>query len=195
MGVDKVLNFLGVDIFTAPDDHIPDPAGYFVVAILVAPGQIAGVQPAIFVDGRLGRLGHLVVAFHDVVAPGYKFAVNIRGQVPAGFNVNNFAFNARQIASYSIDPELHGIIGAALGKTGGTLRLAEHNGQFRHLHLIHHILHHLHRTGAAGHNASPHMGEICPGEIIVLKHGDKHGGNAVNGGNTLAVYGVKGQPG
>ena len=62
MGVDEVLNLLGVDVLAAADNHVLDAAGDFEVALGRAAGQIAGVEPAVLIDGGGCGLGHFVVA-------------------------------------------------------------------------------------------------------------------------------------
>src|SRR5262249_25489185 len=44
--VERVLDLLGVDVLTAADDHVVDPADHVEFAVVVEPAQVAGAIPA-----------------------------------------------------------------------------------------------------------------------------------------------------
>ncbi len=70
MGVEELLDLARVDVLPpAPDHHVLDPADDVAVAVLAHRGQVAGVHPAVGVDGLGGLLRVLPVAQHDRVAP------------------------------------------------------------------------------------------------------------------------------
>src|SRR5262249_61106223 len=53
------------DVLPAPDDQLLDPAADGEVARVIAPGQVAGPEPAV-VHRLLRRLRAVVVADHDI---------------------------------------------------------------------------------------------------------------------------------
>src|SRR5690242_5385969 len=70
VGEQDGLDLARVDVLAAPDDHFLDPARDPAVAAFVHRAQVAGMQPAVPVDGRGGRLRVAQVAVHDQVATG-----------------------------------------------------------------------------------------------------------------------------
>ena len=58
----QFLDLARIDVLAAADDHVLEPALDRAVAALVHRAQIAGVQPAVGVDGRGRRAGVLEVA-------------------------------------------------------------------------------------------------------------------------------------
>ncbi len=70
VGGEGVLDLLGIQVFSAPDDHVLDAVDQGEVAVVVEPSDVAGVQPP--GDDGAGRLlrdaeitGHHVRAFDD----------------------------------------------------------------------------------------------------------------------------------
>ena len=118
MGVDEVLNLLGVDVLAAADNHILDAAGDFEVALGRAAGQIAGVEPAVLIDGGGCGLGHFVVALHDVVALGAELAVHLVGQILAGLRVHNLALDAEQGPAHGVHADIQGVVHMAWVQPG-----------------------------------------------------------------------------
>ena len=96
VGVDEFLDLLGVDVLAAADDHVLQPPGDAVAAVFVPAGQIAGVQPALLVNGGGRGLGHLVVAFHGVVAARAELAVDAVRHFLAGLGVDDLALDVRE---------------------------------------------------------------------------------------------------
>ena len=74
MLVEDLLDLTGVDVEAAPDDEVLLAVDDVVVAVVVHPGHVAGLEPA--VDEGGGRLVGLVpVALHDIVTPDGDLAV------------------------------------------------------------------------------------------------------------------------
>ena len=99
VGINELLNLLGIDVFAAADYHVLEPARDSVVALGRFAGEVTGVQPAVLVNGGGGCFGHFVVALHNVIAARHKFACFADRHLFPGFRVNNFTFNFRHGAS------------------------------------------------------------------------------------------------
>ena len=84
LGEQDVLDFPRVDLLAAPVDHVVGPAGQEQVAVLVEVAQVAGVEPALGVDGT-GR-AVLRVFGDDAPAPDLHPAHHRgrAGHVPPG---------------------------------------------------------------------------------------------------------------
>ena len=65
--VDDDLDFPGIDVLAAADDHVLGPVDQDQVAVVVEVTDVAGVQPAVD-DGLRGLLRSVQVATHHVVA-------------------------------------------------------------------------------------------------------------------------------
>src|SRR6478735_1635544 len=70
VGVEELLDLAWVDVLPTADDHVLDPADDVAVAVLAHLGEVAGVHPAVGVDGLGGLLGVVPVAEHHRVAAG-----------------------------------------------------------------------------------------------------------------------------
>ena len=149
------------------------------------------MEPPVLVDGGGGGLGHLVVALHDVVALGAELPVHVVGQVLAGLRVHNLALHPEHGPAHGVHPGLQGVGGLGHGAAGRGLRLAVGDADLAHVHLLHHVLHHLHWAGGTGHDAGAHVGEVRLREVLVLQHGDEHGGHPVEGGDLLPIDAVQ----
>ena len=74
-GVELFFQLLGADVLAAvQNDEVLLAAGHIVVAFLVHAGQVAGVEPAVFVDDLGGGFGVLIVAQHHTAAPDADLA-------------------------------------------------------------------------------------------------------------------------
>ena len=72
----QALQLLGAHILAAvQDDHVLFASGEEVIAILVHPGQVAGMEPALGVHHLSGALRVLIVAQHHIAAPHTQLAV------------------------------------------------------------------------------------------------------------------------
>ncbi len=195
VGVDEVLDLLRVDILAAADNHIFDPPGDAVVAVAPPPREVAGVQPAVRVDGGGGGGRHFIITLHDVVAPRHELSVGVVGEVFAGSRIDNLAFDAGQRLPHRADAHLHRVVGTAHCAARRRFGLSEHDGNLAHPHFLQNVLHHLDRAGTARHNAGAHMRKVGGGEQLMLQHRDKHGRHAVYGGNLLFVNRLQRQTG
>ena len=75
VGVEKFLDFAGIDVFAAANDHLLEPPGDGHIAVLIHAGDVAGVQPAVGLDGGRRAHGIVVIAVHHEVAAGAELAV------------------------------------------------------------------------------------------------------------------------
>ena len=92
-----------------------DAAGDPAVAVLVHRREVAGVEPAVAIDRRRGRVRHRVVAAHHEVAAGAELALRARAAPPgpsAGSTILHL--DARQRAADRRDPDLERVLGARL---------------------------------------------------------------------------------
>src|SRR6202000_767814 len=77
-GVEQLLDLARVDVLTAADHHVLDPAGDVHVTLVIHHPEVAGVHPARGVDGFGGLVRLVPVAEHHRVAAGAP-----RPRVPA----------------------------------------------------------------------------------------------------------------
>src|SRR5437868_1457137 len=68
MAKQQLLELARVDVLAAADDHVLQPALDRAVAAAIHRAEIAGMQPALGIDGGGGRRVVLEVAVHDMVA-------------------------------------------------------------------------------------------------------------------------------
>ncbi len=82
------LDLLRVEVLAASDHEVRDPAADGEVAVLVAPGQVAGAVPAV-PQRRRGLLRPAVVAEHDVRSADPHLALAPGGDVRAGVGIDD----------------------------------------------------------------------------------------------------------
>jgi len=115
MGIEELLNLPGIYILPAANYHILNTACYLTVALLIHCGQVAGMQPSFIINSSMGGFRQLVIAFHNIIAPGTEFALDTPGDFLPGLGVNNFHFYSRDIAPYSGHPQVNRVIGPGHG--------------------------------------------------------------------------------
>jgi len=71
---EEVLDFGGIDVEAAGDEHVLAAAIDVIEAFGVAVGEVAGVEPAVGVDGGGGGLGLVPEAARDVRSAQRQFA-------------------------------------------------------------------------------------------------------------------------
>ena len=151
--VEELLDLARVDVLPAADDHVLDAPGDAVVAVLVDGAQVARVQPAVGVDGRLGGLGHLVVALHDVVAAAQQLAGDARRAVLAGLGVDDAHLDLVVPAAHRLALALERVVRRGLREHRGRLGEAVADGHLGRVHLVDDLPHRLDRARRAGHDA------------------------------------------
>ena len=73
-----IFNLRRKHILTSPDDHLLDPAGHPDIPPRIHGSQVAGVQPALLVDGFSTRLcigvvfNHVAVSLHADLTHGIE---------------------------------------------------------------------------------------------------------------------------
>ena len=85
----KGLDFGRVNVFAADLEHVLVAAHEPYAAVVAHGGDIAGVEPAVVVNGLGGGVGTLVVALHDGVAADQQLADGRRGQGFPGFGIDH----------------------------------------------------------------------------------------------------------
>ena len=176
----KFFEFAGINIFTAPDDHVFDASGYFEITVFVYFSQIAGMQPLVSVNGVGRGLGHFVVAFHHAGAPGDNFALSIRRQINAHIRVNNFSFDIRKKPSHGGNTQFDRIVTSRHRHHRCGFRLAEGNNNFGTMHFRAHLIHRFDGAGSPGHNARAQRRHVVFIEVGMIQNRDKHRRHAVN---------------
>ena len=185
--VEELLELLRVDVLSAADNHVLQAARYLVVAVGRAAGEVSRVEPAVFVDGRGGRLGHLVVALHYIVAARDELAVNIVGHFLVRLGVYYAAFDFRQRVADRLDAHLERISRVAHRAARRGLGLSVDYDDFLHVHLVDDVAHLRYRAGASSHDSRAHVGEVRLCEVLMLHHRDEHRRHAVEAGDVLLV--------
>ena len=143
------------------------------------------MEPAVLVYRLSGGFGHLVVAFHYVVAARAEFAYLARGQSLARVRVNYLALDSRERLADRRAARLEGILRRCHRAAGRRLGLTENDDDIVHIHLLADIVHSLYRAGRARHDARAHMRKIIFVEVRMLEHGNEHRRHAVDCGAVL----------
>ena len=104
VSVEELLDLSRIDILSASNHHVFEPAGDLAVIILVQDAQVTAVQPAFFVDTLVCRHWIIVVAAHDHVAPGANLACLALADHFAGLGVNDLHLCMRHRPSNRRDP-------------------------------------------------------------------------------------------
>ena len=94
MGGQQIVDFLGIDVFTAADHHVLDPVHDKDIAVFVLVAHISGVQKSVD-DRLLGLPGPVEIAFHDGIATDNDFTCLMGRTFFAGF-INDFDDLARK---------------------------------------------------------------------------------------------------
>ena len=152
VGVEELLDLARVDVLPAADDHVLDPADDVAVAVLAHLGEVAGVHPAVGVDGLGGLLGVVPVAEHHRVAAGAELAGLPALDGLAGDRVDDLDLDV------GVDPPdrrrttLEVVVGAGLAGHRAGLGHAVGDRRGLHVHVVDAALHHLDRADRAGHD-------------------------------------------
>ena len=155
MLVEQFLDLARGDVLAAADDDLLQPPGDAEVAVGLAQGDVAGVQPTVGVDG-LGRgLGHVIVAQHHVVAPAAEFAGGAVGKLLARERLDDLHFDAGKRPAHRADAIIDRIVGAGHGNQRRGLGLTVGDGDFAGPHVLGDALHDLDGARAARHDARP----------------------------------------
>src|SRR5690606_3541290 len=114
---DRGLDLARIDVLPAADDEVLEAAGDGDVAALVHDADVAGVQPAVGVDGLRGRVGQVVVAEHDLVAAGADLARLPDGQRRA-VRPGDLHLDLPQRRARRVQLVVRGVVRAGLGDDG-----------------------------------------------------------------------------
>ena len=193
--VEELLDLAGIDVFAAADDDVARAAGEVDAAVLVHDAEVAGVQPAVRVDGERRGFGLGVVALHDHVATRTDFALRADGGGRAADGGDDFDFCLRHSAPDRVHADVDGIVGVGHGDDRRAFRLTVRDDQFSNVHIGEHALHQLDGAGRAGHHPGAQAGEIESGEVGHSQLGDVHGGHAVDRSAGFALDGHEGGAG
>ena len=182
MGVEKLLDFAGIDVLTAPDDHILHSAGDPAVILFVQGCQIPGVQPALRVDCLPGCPRIPVIAVHHQVAASAQLPGISPGDHLSRIGIDDLDFGMGQGPAHRRDPGLQRIAYPGLGDDRGTLGESIGDGDLPTVHFLNHLFHQLDGTGRAGHDSGPQGAEIDAGEVGVFQLPNEHGRHPVDSG-------------
>src|SRR5574344_500147 len=128
MAVEEFLDFAWIDVLSATNDHVFDAAHDVDVALRIHGGEVAGVHPAVCVNG-FTRFGFVTpIAMHDGIAFGTQLtALPYRGEF-ARFGVNDFDLQVRLHLAHGGDALVQRGVGRALAAHRAGLRHAVGNG-------------------------------------------------------------------
>ena len=155
--VEELLKLLRIDVLSAADNHVLQAARYLVVAVGRAAGEVSRVEPAVLVDGRRRRLGHLVVALHYIVAARDELAVHVVGHFLVRLGVYDAAFDFRQRVADRLDAHLERVSRVAHRAARRGLGLSVDYDDFLHVHLVDDVAHLRYRAGASRHDSGAHV--------------------------------------
>ena len=88
MPYEELFDLAWEDVFAAANDHFFEASYDVKVALRVHCCQIPRVQPSLAINRRVGRVFHLVVARHDLVAPAAEFSALLTGDEVAGRRID-----------------------------------------------------------------------------------------------------------
>ena len=191
MGVEKFLDLPWVDIFTAADNHILDAPHNVDIALVIHHGQVAGVHPARCVDGFGAGIGVIPIAEHDAIAARTQFAWCTIGDNRTRGGIDNLDLHMGMDLAHGADLLVERRADARLGADGAGLGHAVTDFHITHVHQGLHLLHHLYRTGGAGHDTGAQGTEIIAGKIGVVEFGNKHGRHAIECRGPFLLHGVE----
>src|SRR5215471_6418080 len=91
----EFLDFAWIDVLTAANQHVLDAADDAHVAVFIHSGEVAGVHPALEVDGLLGRRRVVPVPKHDAVPARALLARSAARHRPTRFRIDDFHLDMR----------------------------------------------------------------------------------------------------
>ena len=188
VAVQEFFNLARVDVLAATDHHVLDAADDVHVALGVHGGQVAGVHPAVGVNGLMGFGRVFPIAMHHRIALGAELATLTAGHDGAGFGVHDLDLQVRLHLAYSRYALVQRRVGAALAAHGAGFGHAVSDGDLAQVHLLHHTLHHLGGARRPGHDAGAQGAEVELGKARVVQLGNEHGGHAVQAGAALVLH-------
>ena len=95
VGEQDLFDLLGIDVLATPDDHVLQATFDRAVATVVHGGEIAGVEPAVGVDGLRSAVGHVVVAVHHLVAASDELTGRADRECRSGLGIDDADLHAR----------------------------------------------------------------------------------------------------
>ena len=177
----QLLELARIDVLAAADDHVLEPALDRAIAARVHRAEVAGMQPAVGVDGGGGRLGHLEIAEHDVIAARAELA-DRRRSAPVSPVSGSTILVSMLGSGRPMVPALSSIavVGAGLRRDRRAFGLPEHDGEGR-AKLFLEPLAPARRHGRAARADRLDRGEIGCRKGRMLQHRDQHGRHADHG--------------
>src|SRR5262245_29402163 len=186
MAEQKLLDLAGIDVLAAAYDHVLDAPDDVAIAFRVDGGEVAGVHPALAVDGFGGLLLVVPIAQHHRIAARAEFA-GLAARNRGAFGVDDLDLEVRLHAPHGGDAAFDRIVGGGLEAHRARLGHAVADADFTRMHALDHLAHDLDRAGRAGHDAGAEAGEIEALELGMLQFGDEHGRHAVQAGAALGL--------
>ena len=186
---EKILDFLGRDVLSTANDEVFESTGDVVVTLFVHAPDVAGMEPAVFIDAGGSLFGHIVVPDHIVVATAAYFAVCPQRCEVARFRVYDGNFDAGESLSdglaFTLDGRLevsgHSHNGTCFGKP---VRICD----FLHEHLTLGLLHPVNGACRSRHDSGPERTQVESFEKRMVKNCDIHRRYAVCCGAFLLFY-------
>ena len=186
--IDEFFDFLGINVFTATNDHILEASCDAIIAVFVSASEVARMEPTVGIDSRCGCLRHFVVALHNVVSASHELTVDTVGTIFARFGIDNLAFHVRKCATDCLGTNLQRIVIRTHRASGRSLGLTVNRDDFFHIHNFGRLFHQVCRTVGACHNTDAHIGEIGFCKVGMLHHSNEHGRHTVEHSNVFIVH-------
>ncbi len=159
---EHIVDFLGVDVLPAPDNHVLHSVHDIDVAILILDPHIPGMEKSVLINGFGGLLGLVVIALHDVVSADHDFA-GFMGRLFIAVLIHDkhFLVGKRQTDGAHFALPVHGVDGTDTGAFGEAVAFQDFDTK-GFLEFLHDLFGHRRRAADT---------EFHRGEIILLSAG------------------------
>ncbi|TPW09004.1 MAG: hypothetical protein FD127_4282 [Acidimicrobiaceae bacterium] len=156
--------------------------------MLVDGADVTRMQPTILVDSSSCRLGHLVVALHDVVAATAVLARHAWRAVLAGLRVDDAHLDLVVLASDGLALALERVVRRGLREHRAGLGEPVADGHLGSVHLVDDLLHRLDRARRTGHDSGAQAREVEHVEHRMRELRNEHRRHAVECGRALLLH-------
>ncbi len=146
MAVEELLDLTGIDVLPSPDDHVLDSPDNLDVALVVHLCEVAGVHPAIGVDGLGRAVGVVPVARHHRIASRAELAGLSSADGLAGLGIDDLDLDVGMDSADRADALVDRVIGGGLRAHRGGLGHPVGDGHLIHVHLVDGLFHDLDRA-------------------------------------------------
>ena len=178
-GIEDFFYLDGVYLNAISQDHVLQPSRYPEIPVFIHLSQVAGMQPALPVDGRVRGTGHLVVFLHEE-APRADLPLGPGGKGLSRRGRNNPDLVARERETDRGNPQVNRVAGAGHGYPGSGFRQAVSDGDIRDADLLHETCHQRHGAGGPANNPLAHGFPVLFFKGGMLQKRNHHAGRAID---------------